>query len=245
MRRILAGDGRAVVVAVDHGLYSWPVPGLEDRTGVVRAVCEAGADGVIASYGTLRPARDAFGGAARILKLDLTTVTLSGASDTEFAVAWTVEDAVRLGADAVLTLVQLGTPFELDTLRAAARVAADADAARIPYVCEVLPYASERFPNAFAPEAVAAAARTASEIGASVVKTSMPSPPESIAEACACGVPVLIAGGDLRADRDALFDATERAIEAGAAGVAYGRNVWGAPDPAGTVRRLIEVVHGR
>ena len=55
---LLAEDGRAVVVAVDHGLYSWPVDGLEDRAGVVRAVCEAGADGVIASYGTLRRAAD-------------------------------------------------------------------------------------------------------------------------------------------------------------------------------------------
>lgn len=241
----LAADGRAVVVAVDHGLYSWPVAGLEDRAGLVAAVCEAGADGVIASYGTLRRCREAFAGAARILKLDLTTVTLGGYADTEFSLAWTVDDALRLGADAVLTLVQLGTPFELDTLRSAARVAADADTAGVPYVCEILPYESERFPDAFAPEAVAAAARTASELGASVVKTSMPSPPDAIEVACSCGVPVLVAGGDLREDREELFAVTERAVEAGAAGVAYGRNVWGSADPAATVRRLAEIVHGR
>jgi class I fructose-bisphosphate aldolase/fructose-bisphosphate aldolase/2-amino-3,7-dideoxy-D-threo-hept-6-ulosonate synthase len=240
----LAADGRAVVVAVDHGLYSWPVAGLEDRAALVTAVCEAGADGVIASYGTLRACAEEFAGAARILKLDLTTVTLGGYADTEFAVAWTLDDALRLGADAVLTLVQLGTSFELDTLRAAARVAADAHAAGIPYVCEILPYEGDRFPDAFAPEVVAAAARAAAELGASVVKTSMPSPPGSIEAACSCGVPVLVAGGDLRADRDALFAATARAVEAGAAGVAYGRNVWGSADPAATVRRLVEIVHG-
>ena len=158
-------------------------------------------------------------------------MTLGGYGDTEFAVAWTVEDALRLGADAVLTLVQLGTPFELDTLRAAARVGAGADAAGVPYVCEILPYESDRFPHPFAADAVAAAARTAAELGASVVKTSMPAPPESIEEACSCGVPVLVAGGDLQSDREALFGATEKAVGAGAAGVAYGRNVWGSGIP--------------
>jgi class I fructose-bisphosphate aldolase/fructose-bisphosphate aldolase/2-amino-3,7-dideoxy-D-threo-hept-6-ulosonate synthase len=239
----LAADGRAVVVAVDHGLYSWPVAGLEDRAGLVAPMCEAGADGVIASYGTLRACGDAFAGATRILKLDLTTLTLGGYADTEFALAWTVEDALRLGAEAVLTLVQLGTPFELSTLRAAARVAADAHATGIPYVCEILPYGSERFPDPSAPDAVAAAARTAAELGASIVKTSMPSPPGAIEAACSCSVPVLVAGGELQDDREALFAATGRAIEAGAAGVAYGRNVWGSADPAGTVRRLVEIVH--
>jgi DhnA family fructose-bisphosphate aldolase class Ia len=243
VRPPLAADGRAVVVAIDHGQYSWPVAGLEDRAATLAAVCGAGADAVIATYGTLRDHRPAFGAAAPILKLDLTTVTLAGYADSEFSVAWTVEDAARLDAAAVLTLVQLGTPFELETLRAAALVAVAADAAGLPYVCEILPYAGERFPDAFAPEAVAAAVRTAAELGAHVVKTSMPSPPEAIAGATSAGVPVLIAGGDLQPDREALFDATARAVAAGASGVAYGRNVWGSGDPAGTVRRLVEIVH--
>jgi DhnA family fructose-bisphosphate aldolase class Ia len=219
------------------------VAGLRDRAALIAAVADAGADGIIAAYGTLRDCREAFGPAAPILKLDLTTLTLGGYADTEFALAWRVEDALRLEAAAVLTLVQLGTPFELETLRAAARVAAEADAAGLPYVCEILPYASDRFPDPFAPEAISAAVRVAVELGAHVVKTSMPSPPEAIAEATSAGVPILIAGGDLRDDREALLAATRQAVEAGAAGVAYGRNVWGFPDPADTVRRLKEIVH--
>jgi DhnA family fructose-bisphosphate aldolase class Ia len=240
---LLRPDGRAVVVAVDHGLYSWPVRGLERRFETVRAVSSAGADGVIASYGTIRDGGDAFGSAARIVKLDLSTVTLGGYAATEFALAWTVDDAIRVGADAVLTLVQLGTPFELETLRGAARVAAAADRAGILYVCEILPCESPRFPDPSSAAAVAAAARTAAELGAHVVKTSMPTPPEAVAEAVGCGVPILLAGGDLRPEREALFEETERLVAAGAAGVAYGRNVWGSGDPAATVSRLVEIVH--
>ena len=72
MRPPLAADGRGVIVAVDHPLYSWPCRGLEDRDALLGAVVSAGADAVIVSYGTLRDCRAALGEAAPILKLDLT-----------------------------------------------------------------------------------------------------------------------------------------------------------------------------
>ena len=50
----LRDDGRAVVVAIDHPLYSWPCRGLEDRGRLIRTVVGAGADAIIASYGTIR-----------------------------------------------------------------------------------------------------------------------------------------------------------------------------------------------
>jgi hypothetical protein len=37
----LGADGRALIVAVDHPLYSWPCAGLEDRASVLRAVSAA------------------------------------------------------------------------------------------------------------------------------------------------------------------------------------------------------------
>src|SRR3954454_20991432 len=115
----LAADGRAVIVAVDHPLYSWPCPGLDDRDALLRSVVAAGADAVIVTYGTLRVCRKALGKAMPILKLDLTTLTLGGYGTTEYVAAWPVDDAVRSGAAAVLTYVQVGTPFELGALQLA------------------------------------------------------------------------------------------------------------------------------
>ena len=232
----LAADGRAVIVAVDHPLYSWPCRGLEDREALLRAVVAAGADAVIVAYGTLRDCRQALGGAAPILKLDLTTVTLDGYGTTEYVAAWTVDDALRLGAGAVLTYVQVGTPFELAALQLAGRVAAAADAAGLAYVCEIMPDGDD-------PQTIAGCCRTAAELGARVVKTSFPQPAAAIAEGVGCGVPVVLAGGDPRAPERSLADAAA-AIGAGAAGVAFGRNVWGAPDPAAMVRDLRQIVHG-
>jgi 2-amino-4,5-dihydroxy-6-oxo-7-(phosphonooxy)heptanoate synthase len=242
----LAADGRIVVVAVDHPLYSWPCAGLEDRAGTIRTVVEAGADAIIAAYGTVRDVPEAIGAAAPILKLDVTTVTVGGDYPlTEYVTAYSVDDAQRVGAAAVLTFVQLGADFELDALRTAGQVAAAADRAGLPYVCEIMPVESLRFPDPYDPGAIAAATRTAVELGAHVVKTSMPTPAEAVADAAAFGVPVILAGGDLTSDRDRLLGAVDVAMRSGASGVAFGRNVWGAADPAGTVRELARIVHAR
>jgi DhnA family fructose-bisphosphate aldolase class Ia len=241
----LGDDGRAVVVAIDHPLYSWPCRGLEDRRGLIGTVADAGADAVIASYGTIRDLRDVFGDAAPILKLDLTTVTLgSSYALTEYVPAWTIEDAVRLGVTTVLTYVQLGAPFELEALRVAGKLAADCDRAGLTYLCEVMPVESERFPDAAAPDAIAASCRTGAELGAHAIKTTMPVPAASIAEAVGCGIPVILAGGAIASDRAQLLAEVGIAIRHGAAGVAFGRNVWGSADPAAMVRSLCEIVHG-
>ena len=83
------------------------------------------------------------------------------------------------------------------------------------------------------------------ELGADVVKTSMPTPPEALADAAAFGVPVIIAGGELTSERESLFGAVDVAMRSGASGVAFGRNVWGSADPAGTVSELARIVHAR
>lgn len=245
VRSFLRDNGRAVVVAIDHPLYSWPCPGLEDPRGLIGTVAAAGADAIIASYGIIRDLRPVFGRAAPILKLDLTTVTLgSSYALTEFVPAWTVEDAVRLGVKAVLTYIQLGAPFELEALRVAGALAAACDRTGLTYVCEVMPVESERFPDAAAPDAIAASCRAGAELGAHVIKTTMPVPAARIADAVGCGVPVILAGGAIAHDRKQLLAEVGTAIQHGAAGVAFGRNVWGTADPAGMVRSLCEVVHG-
>ena len=243
--QFLAADGKAVIVAIDHTLYSWPCPGLEDRGALLASVAAAGADAIIASYGTIRDFRPAFGRAHPILKLDLTSVTLgSSYALTEYLPAYTLEDAQRLGVRTVLTYIQLGAPFELEALRVAARLAADCDRAGLTYLCEIMPVESERYPDAFAPEAIAAACRTGQELGGHAIKTTMPLPPESVAEAVkTCGVPVILAGGALAPDREALLSQVKTCVDLGVAGVAFGRNVWGKPDPADTVRRLVSIVH--
>jgi DhnA family fructose-bisphosphate aldolase class Ia len=244
-KSFLSPKGRAVIVAVDHPLYSWPCRGLEDRGRLLKQI--AGADAVIASYGTIRDLRPLFGRAQPILKLDLTSVTLGANYPlSEYVPAWTVEDALRLDVGAVLTYVQLGAPFEIAALKFAGEVAAACDRAGLTYVCEIMPIESAMFPDPAAPDAIAAASRAGAELGAHVIKTTMPVPAAAVAQAVqASGVPVILAGGALAGDRGRLLAEVATAVANGAAGVAFGRNVWGAEDPAAMVASLRKAVHGK
>lgn len=234
---LLSPDGRLLIIALDHGLYSWPNPGLEDRHAVIETAVTEGADALIASYGTLRDLRTAFGEAKAILKLDTTTLSVGSYQDAPYRLAWTVDDALRLGASAVLTYVQVGSPNELDDLQAAGQVAAAADRAGIPYVCEIMPVGEAT------PDAIAACVRAGAELGAHVVKTTIPVPADGLELCREQGVPIVLAGGDLAGDREGLYATVATCLAHGAAGVAFGRNAWGSGDLAGTVRRLREIVH--
>jgi DhnA family fructose-bisphosphate aldolase class Ia len=226
-------------------MYSWPCNGLEDRGRLIETVAAAGADVIISTYGTIRDCRTAFGKAAAVLKLDLTTVSLGSSYDiTDHVPAWSVDDAVRLGAKGVMTYIQLGAPFELDALRAAARIAADCDKAGISYICEIMPVETKRYPDPYDPVAITAACRTGAEIGAHVIKTTIPTPPERIGDAVPFGVPIILAGGNFAVDKEAYYAGLAACMTAGAKGVAVGRNVWGSPDPRSVVKRLVEIVHG-
>ena len=236
--------GRGVIVAIDHPLYMWPARGLEDRRSLISTVAAAGADGIIASYGTIRDHGDAFGGARKILKLDLKALSVGGYQEGDHLVCWSLDDARRVGADAVLTFVQVGCPDELEALGQAARIAAQCDAAGIPYLCEIMPIQSESYPDPYDPAAIAACVRSAAELGAHLVKTSIPNPPAAIGQATGAGLPVFLAGGDPQPTEQAFYDQVSEAIAGGASGVAVGRNVWGKADPGAIVARLRQIVHG-
>jgi fructose-bisphosphate aldolase, class I len=55
---------------------------------------------------------------------------------------------------------------------------------------------------------------------------------------------VLVLGGQKSDSPGALIEATREALDAGARGVIYGRNIWQSDDPIAISRKLREVIHG-
>ncbi len=86
--------------------------------------------------------------------------------------------------------------------------------------------------------------RMSAEIGADFIKTDYTGDPDTFREAIkGCPIPVLIAGGPrTNTLRDAL-EMAKGALEAGAVGVIFGRNVFQSVDPTATVKALRLVVH--
>jgi class I fructose-bisphosphate aldolase len=98
--------------------------------------------------------------------------------------------------------------------------------------------------NEFDPEAVRHAARLGAELGADIVKVSYTGAMKSFEKVVeGCHVPVIIAGGPkMESDRE-ILEMVKGAMEAGAAGISIGRNVFQHKTPGTMVTALAGLVH--
>jgi DhnA family fructose-bisphosphate aldolase class Ia len=232
MRRLFGPDGRAVMVAMDAARQG-AAPGLDDAAKAVDAVVSGGADAILTTVGMARATAAALGRTGLILALD---------SDGPVA-DYGVEQALRVGADAVELKVFPGNPVDskVADLR---RLAASCARWDMPLLAEPIPVSFQDV-DAHTLGNVRDGARCAAEAGADLVKIHYVGPQEAFRTAVdACYVPVLILGGPAREDPcDALRMAAD-ALEAGASGVVFGRNVVTHPRPDRMVAALCDLVHG-
>ena len=163
-----------------------------------------------------------------------------------------MEDAVRLGADAVGYTLYVGSPRQDDDFRQFMEVREAAERYGMPLIVWSYPRgeAVEAKGGRDSLWAVDYAARVAAELGADVVKINFPklAPPEKRALhpkpyneleesdeerirrviASAPNTFVIISGGEKGNDEDVL-NKVRLSMEAGATGLIFGRNIWQRP----------------
>lgn len=233
---------KMVLVPLDHGMSSGPIPGLEAPGKVLRAVVHGGAQGVIVNRGVaLNGGMDPDTALPWILHLSGSTA-LSLDPDHKVLVA-AVEDALRLGADAVSVHVNLGVPREAEMLRDLGEIARRCVQWGMPLMA-MLYVRWARAHHGSVADTIKHAARVAAELGADLVKVSYPGSREGLVEVVqGCFIPILIAGGERdRSDRR-ILEMVESAITCGAAGVCIGRNIFQHPSPQLFLRALGRIVH--
>jgi class I fructose-bisphosphate aldolase len=241
-RRIFAADGRTVIVALDHTAYFGPMAGLERPGEVLQAVVEAGADAILTTPGIATRFGDQLGRAGLILRAD------GGSSRRDPQPAGlrqivSIERALRLGADALACMGLIGFPDESASLRVLTDLADECSRWGLVVLAEMLVNGQDGGkPSA---QDVGFAARVGADLGADLIKTTYIGPPAAFGTAMAsCYLPVVVLGGDKAGDDRAVLVSVAEALEAGASGVAIGRNVWQHTDPAGMTRALAGLVHG-
>jgi fructose-bisphosphate aldolase/2-amino-3,7-dideoxy-D-threo-hept-6-ulosonate synthase len=231
--------GRMLCVPVDHGVSVGPIRGLERLNELARELERGGATSLLAHKGVLRslerPPR-----LGLILHISASTA-LSSSPNWKVKVSG-VEEAIRLGADALSVHVNIGSKEEPQMLEDLGRVADECDAWGLPLVAMMYPR-GENIKNPHDPEVVAHVARVGAELGADIVKTVYTGDPESFARVVrGCPVPVVVAGGP-RAESDSqVLEMAHGAMKAGAIGVAFGRNVFQHDRPEAMVRALAEII---
>ncbi|MFL6138166.1 MAG: 2-amino-3,7-dideoxy-D-threo-hept-6-ulosonate synthase [Frankiaceae bacterium] len=235
-------DGRFLFVPMDHSVTDGPIADHARFGQVVRAVLEGGADAVVLHKGRARSLDPRlFSRAGLILHLSGGT-SLAPDVNAKVLVAG-VEEAIRIGADAVSVHVNIGSDTEAAQLADLGAVADACDRWAVPLIAMVYPR-GPRIGDPCDPVLLAHMAAIAAELGADIVKTCMANPPERMAEVvAACPIPVIAAGGAALDDDDVVTFA-RAAMSAGCGGLAVGRRAFGSPAPRHLVHQLATVVHG-
>jgi class I fructose-bisphosphate aldolase len=254
LRRILFGhglrNGTAIFLPYDQGLEHGPRdfaanPVAGDPRYILKLAVEGGFNGIAVQIGLAEKFYwESAGEIPLILKLNGKT-EIPPDGEALSPVHATVADAVRLGADAVGYTLYVGTPAAEQDFAQLRQVRAEAQALGMPLIVWAYPRGSavEAKGGKDSFYAVDYAARTASELGADVVKVNFPHPEKRT------GVPsaydaefssqqavdavvrsanrtlVLISGGEKSGD-EAMLEKARESMEAGATGLIFGRNVW-------------------
>lgn len=238
--------GRTIIIAMDHGLFMGMVKGLERPFEVAAKVLRGGANALLVSPGTAKLiVREVGNRAGIILRIDGAS-TIYGAEPYYTRIISSVKDALKIGADAVAVMGYVGAPKESEILENLGTIARECEEYGIPLLAEMLPVKNEKIRDPFSVEAIGSAARIGAEIGADIIKTYYTGSEGSFREVVeSCPIPIVVAGGPKMETKEQVLEVVKGAIRAGAAGVAFGRNVWQHEDPEDMTRKIAEIVHGR
>jgi fructose-bisphosphate aldolase / 2-amino-3,7-dideoxy-D-threo-hept-6-ulosonate synthase len=232
---------RAVIIPMDHGVSAGPIAGVAAIHRTIGLVADGGGTAVVVHKGVVQSLPPGpWPSTGLIIHLSAST-GLGKAPDAKTLVC-TVEEALRLGADAVSVHVNFGAETEKEMLRDLGAVSGDCERLGVPLLVMAYP----RGPNIksqYDVEVVKHAARAAAELGADLVKTNYTGSVESFRQVVSgCPVPVVIAGGPKMGSDLEVLRMVRESIDAGGSGVSIGRNVFQHADVAGMTRAVAAVV---
>jgi len=244
------GNGTAIFLPYDQGLEHGPRdffanPAASDPKYVIRLALEGGFNAIAIQIGLAEKFYWEYAGEIPlILKLNGKT-DIPTSIDPLSPVNATVREAVRLGADAVGYTLYVGSPAQEHDFRQYLAIRDEARQLGMPLIVWSYPRGTaidgKGGKDSF--YAVDYAARTASELGADVVKVNFPHPEKqdgvppayqgeiSLQHAISAVVRsanrtlLLVSGGE-RAGDEAMLEKARQSMEAGATGLIFGRNVW-------------------
>jgi len=238
---------RTVIVPMDHGTTIGPIPGLENMHDTVTKVVNGGANAILMHKGMVAAGHRGGGNDIGLI-VHLSAGTSLSPDPYAKVLVCTVEEAIKLGADAVSIHVNLGAPTDSDMLRDFGEISASCMTWGMPLLAMMYTRGSKNGEKIGEYDLgnIKHAARVGAELGADIVKVNYTGSPESFCEVVeGCPVPVVIAGGEKVETDEELLQMVEGALAAGASGASIGRNAFQHADPEGMVRAMAMIAHER
>jgi DhnA family fructose-bisphosphate aldolase class Ia len=243
MRRIFQSDGKALIVAMDHAGSMGVLPGLEHPGRVIELALAGGADAFLTTYGVITQFAAAIGGAGLILRADGGSTFLAKERGS-MSLVYDVLDALRIGADAVGVMGMPGSTFEGETLPYLSALVSQSREWGLPVMAETLPGGFEDPGKMWTPENIGFACRVGVELGADFIKTQYSGDKESFRKIVdTTYAPIVILGGGKIKNETDLLTVIGDALQAGAQGVAIGRNIYQHPHPEKLTKAIAALIH--
>lgn len=242
-------SGNMVFIPMDHGLTVGTIKGLEDMPAMVDKIALGGANAVIehagiAAAGHRGSAREFKGSSKDIgLIIHLSGSTSLSPTPNHKVLVCKVEEALRMGADAVSIHINIGDETEPDMLKQMGSVSQSCRYWGMPLIAMMYPR-GPKIEKEHDPRVINIAARAGAELGADIVKTNYTGDIDSFKKITrGCPVPVVIAGGPKKDTTEEVLQMIADAMSAGARGVAMGRNVFQSKNPTALVKAISLIVH--
>ena len=154
-----------------------------------------------------------------------------------------VEEAIRLGVDAVSIHINLGNSRETYMLEHIGTISENCDRFQIPLISMIYPR-GENIKDPYDQNVLSHAVRLGAELGSDVIKTNYTGDSKSFEKVVESSpLPVIVAGGPKTDTEREFFETIEGAINAGAAGVAIGRNVFSSENPKLMVQAISSLLY--
>jgi fructose-bisphosphate aldolase/2-amino-3,7-dideoxy-D-threo-hept-6-ulosonate synthase len=233
--------GRAVIVPLDHGISMGPIEGLVDMRSTVDKVSQGGATAVVLHKGILPFSHRSFGRDIGLI-MHLSASTGLSPEPNHKVIVTTVEEAIKWGADAVSIHVNLGDDHEYAMLRDFGQIACKCNEWGMPLMVMIYPRGKD-IPDAYNVDMLKMCARTATEIGADIIKTNYTGDMDSFKEVVrGAQAPVIIAGGPKVDSDEKLLQMVKDSMDAGGKGVSIGRNVFQHRNVIGITKAISGIV---
>lgn len=235
-------SGKTVIVPMDHGVTLGPMDGLTNMRDTINAVATGGANAIVIHKGLVEAGHRRSGKDVGLI-IHLSASTCMAPDPNCKVLVCSVEEAIKLGADAISIHINIGAGDEKSMLKDLGQVARECMDWGMPLLA-MMYMRGPKIANGFDVKVVKHAARVGAELGADIVKVPYTGSPESFHEVVqGCFVPVVIAGGEkMETDRD-ILDMVKGSVIAGGAGVSIGRNAFQHSDPERIVRVITQLVH--
>ncbi len=239
-------NGRALYLAYDQGLEHGPSVDFNDKninpSYIIEIAQKGKFQGLVFQKGIAEKYQEEIKSSKIPLILKLNGKTSLFKGEPIARQLCSVKEAIQLGAIAVGYTIYIGSAQESVMMNEFENIEEEAHAKGMPVIAWIYPRGSSVKLDT-SREMMSYAARVGLEIGADIVKLKYGGNPQDLSWAVesAGKTKVVIAGGPPINEKTLLKQVSD-IMNAGAAGLAVGRNIWQNPNPLEITKKIQEII---